>query len=65
MKKKKKNKCRLLDGILRSGFRKSKIGSVAGSMIGECNLREDDEEDYDDDKDDDVEIIESERQLTR
>ena len=62
MKKKKKNKCRLLDGILRSGFRKSKIGSVAGSMIGECNLREDDEDDYDDD---DVEIIESERQLTR
>ena len=55
-----------MDGILRSGFRKSKIGSVAGSMIGECNLREEDEEDYDDDDDDDdVEIIESERQLTR
>ena len=58
VRKKKTNKCKLLNGIQQSGFRKSKPGAVSGAM---------DECDYEDDYKDDPEILdpESDRELTR
>ena len=55
VRKKKTNKCKLLNGIQQSGFRKSKPGAVSGAMLDECDLE------------DNAEILdpESDRELTK